>query len=223
MRGPRLGLRSVGRSGDLLRARLDALASLRPNFAPGELPAVARDPWHVDDYCRELPPEPPGEPIDGGPFAIAADLIAEYGFADPSRVCAYYDAGQPLEGRDMLLEIRYLALKVPVGVRVTRLFDEVRRENGGSVRINGWAYQTLEGHLERGQMDYQVWKWLDTGRVQFRIHAVSQLAEIDDPLLRLGFRLVGRREQVAFARRCGQSMEQFVVERLRTAQLTPEG
>ena len=78
------------------------------------------------------------------------------------------------------------------------------------MRIKGWAYQTLEGHLERGQMDYQVWKWLDSGRVQFRIHAISQLAEIDDPFLRLGFRLVGRREQVAFARRCGELMEQLV-------------
>lgn len=214
MRGPRLRLRSVEGSADGLRTRLDSLASLRPNFAPGDLPAVARDPWHVDDYCRELPPESPGEPVDGGPFEIAAELIADYGFADRSRLRAFYDAGRSLEGRDMLLEIRYLAFTVPVGVRVTTVFDEVRHEDGGPVRIKGWTYQTLEGHIERGQIDYQVWKWLDSGRVQFRIHAVSQIAEIDDPFLRLGFRFVGRREQVAFARRCGDLMERHVVEHL---------
>jgi hypothetical protein len=203
----------VARSPEAVRAKLESLASLAPNFAPGDLPSVARDPWHVDDYCRELPHEASGEPVDGGPFAVATDLIADYGFVDPSRVRAFYDPREPLDGRDMLLEIRYLAVRVPVGVRVTRLFDERRDENGGSVRIKGWAYQTLDGHLERGQMDYQVWKWLDSGRVQFRIHAVSQLAEIDDPFLRLGFRLVGRREQVAFARRCGELMERLVQER----------
>jgi hypothetical protein len=197
----------------VLRAKLESLSCLTPNFAAGELPSVAHDPWHVDDYCRELPQEPSGEPVEAGPFATATKLVAEYGFADPSRVRAYYDPAEPLKGRDMLLEIRYLAVRVPVGVRVTRLFDERRDADGGSVRIKGWAYQTLEGHLERGQMDYQVWKWLDSGRVQFRIHAVSQLAEIDDPFLRLGFRLVGRREQVAFARRCGELLERLVRER----------
>jgi hypothetical protein len=210
----RLGLRSVERSPAGLRAELDSLASLRPNFVPGDLPSVVRDPWHVDDYCRELPPESPGEPVAGGPFAIAAQLITEYGFADRSRVHAFYDAGQPLEGRDMLLEIRYLALRVPVGVRVTRVFDELRHDERGPVRIEGWAYQTLEGHFECGQMDYQVWKWLDTGRVEFRIHAVSQLAAIHDPFLWLGVRIVGRREQVAFARRCGELMERLVNEAL---------
>ena len=149
--------------------------------------SFARDPWHVDDYCRELPQESPGEPVEGGPFAVATDLIAEYGFADPSRVRAFYDSGEPLDGRDMLLEIRYLAVSVPVGVRVTRLFDERRDKDGGSVRIKGWAYQTLEGHLERGQMDYQVWKWLDSGRVQFRIHAVPSWPRSTTPSCGLAF------------------------------------
>jgi hypothetical protein len=63
-------------------------------------------------------------------------------------------------------------------------------------------------------MDYQVWKWLDTGEVEYRIHAVSQLAEIRNPILNLGFRLLGRREQVLFARRCGERMERLVNSRL---------
>ena len=50
-------------------------------------------------------------------------------------------------------------------------------------------------------MDYQVWKWADSGEVEFRIHVVSRPASIPNPIVRLGFRLFGRREQVRFARR----------------------
>jgi hypothetical protein len=78
----------------------------------------------------------------------------------------------------------------------------------------GWAYRTLEGHLERGQIDYQVWKWLETGEVEYRIHAVAQVARTRRPVLDLGFRLVARGEQVRFARRCAQRMEQLIKSRL---------
>jgi hypothetical protein len=50
-------------------------------------------------------------------------------------------------------------------------------------------------------MDYELWKWLDDGAVEFRIHVVSRAARIPNPIVRLGFRLFGRREQVRFARR----------------------
>ena len=213
--GPRISFRSVARSPEGLRAKVASLADLKPNFAPHDLPAVARNAWHVDDYCQELPSEPPGDPIDQGPFEILAKLISTYEFADPSRVRAFYDVDRPLEGRDMLLEVRYLAIRVPVGVRVSQVFDEQRVVDDQPVRVWGWAYQTLEGHLECGQMDYQAWKWLQSGRVQFRIHAVSQLAPIDGPALRLGFRLIGRREQIEFARRCGERIDGLVRERLR--------
>jgi uncharacterized protein (UPF0548 family) len=72
---------------------------------------------------------------------------------------------------------------------------------GRPVRVWGWSYRTLRGHLEMGQMDYEVLKWLDDGSVEFRIHVVSRPARIPNPLVRLGFRLFGRREQVRFARR----------------------
>jgi hypothetical protein len=126
-------------------------------------------------------------------------------------VRAYYDAGAPLLGRDMLLEIRFFAIRYFVGVRVSQIWDERREVDGRPVRVWGWAYQTLEGHLERGQMDYQLWKWLDTGEVDYRIHAVSELLEdVGNPVIRLGFRLLGRREQVLFARRCGERMDRMV-------------
>jgi Domain of unknown function (DUF1990) len=114
----------------------------------------------------------------------------------------------------MLLEIRYLTLRVRVGVRIGVVFDEIREIADRKAHIWGWAYRTLEGHLERGQMDYQVWKWLDTGEVEYRIHAVAQVANTRNPVLDLGFRLVGRPQQVRFARRCAERMEQLVKSRL---------
>ena len=184
------------------------------NFEPSELPEVATDPWHVDDYCRPLPGEPAGEPLADGSFASARQLMMDYEFADPRMVRAVYDADAPLLGRTMLLEIRFYLVRVFTGVRVSEVFDEVRDTDDGPARIWGWAYRTLEGHLERGQMDYQVWKWLDSGRIEFRIHAVSELIGSPNPVLHAGFRLVGRREQTRFARHCGERMESFVTQRL---------
>ena len=203
---------------------LKELADREPSFDPFDMPAAASDPWHVDDYCRRLPDEPPGEPVAGGSFQIARRLMADYEFADPSMVRALYKADAPLLGRDMLLEIRFFLIRVHVGVRVSEIFDEQQEVNGRPVKVWGWAYQTLEGHLERGQMDYQLWKWLDSGEIEYRIHAVSELDSVPNPLLNLGFRLVGRREQILFARRCGERMEQLVrgeLERGPAARPTP--
>ncbi|MCA1681991.1 MAG: DUF1990 domain-containing protein [Actinobacteria bacterium] len=34
--------------------------------------------------------------------------------------------------------------------------DETRDVDGRTVRVWGWNYRTLQGHLEMGQMDYEV-------------------------------------------------------------------
>jgi hypothetical protein len=59
-------------------------------------------------------------------------------------------------------------------------------------------------------MDYEVWKWLDTGAVEFRVHVVSRPGRIPNPIIRLGFRLFGRRKQVRFARRSCERMALLV-------------
>jgi uncharacterized protein (UPF0548 family) len=209
----RLALGPPWLGGDV-RVQLERIQDLQLNFDPSGLSSVRRDAWHVDDYCRPLPRELPGEPVNAESFETAKRLLRDYEFADPRRIRAYYRADAPLEGRNMLLEIRYLNLRVRVGVRIGVVFDEIREIDGRSVCVWGWAYRTLEGHLERGQMDYQVWKWLDTGEVEYRIHAVAQVAKTRRPVLNLGFRLVARREQVRFARRCAERMEQLVKSRL---------
>jgi uncharacterized protein (UPF0548 family) len=123
-----------------------------------------------------------------------------YEFADPAIVRAIYHPDQPLERRDMLLEIHFHGLRFHCGVRVGAVRDDESEIDGRQVRVWGWSYRTLQGHIEMGEMDFEVWKWLDTGAVEFRIHSFSRRARIRNPVVRLGFRLFGRREQVRFAR-----------------------
>jgi uncharacterized protein (UPF0548 family) len=187
--------------------RLRALHEVGPNFDLSELAGSARnDSWKVDDYCQPLPSEPPGPPGEDGTWERARRLMEQYEFADPRIVSAVYEPESALEGRDMLLEARFWGLRFRFGVRVGGVVDEVQQHDGRPVQVWGWSYRTLQGHLEMGQMDYAVWKWLDDGSVEFRIHVVSRPARIPNPFIRLGFRLFGRGQQTRFARRACERM-----------------
>ncbi|HEY3614103.1 MAG TPA: DUF1990 family protein [Gaiellales bacterium] len=188
--GSRLGSPSV-------EHELAALRAVDFNFERPARPSAAGG-WRVDDLRQALPAEAPGPPEAHGSFAAARRLLRGYEFADPSIVRAWFDESEPLEGRTMLLEIRFRGLRFRVGVRVREVYERTAEEGGRPVEVWGWSYGTLEGHFEMGQMDWQVWKWLDTGEVEFRIHAYSRRAPVANPIVRLGFRAVGRREQLAF-------------------------
>jgi hypothetical protein len=108
-------------------------------------------------------------------------------------------------------------LRFPVGVRVGEAYDERRDVAGRPARVSGWNYRTLEGHLEIGQMAWEVWKWEDTGAVEFHIHAFSRAAPTDSVLVRLGLRLFSRREQLRFYRHACARMRS-----LTTAGLSPQ-
>lgn len=69
-----------------------------------------------------------------------------------------------------------------VGVRVLEVVDERRELDGRTGHVWGWRYGTLEGHVEQGEMSWEVWKWHDSGEVEFRVHAISREAPIRDPL-----------------------------------------
>jgi len=193
------------------------------NFDPTELPdgPRAKPGWRVDDYRRPLPSESPGEPAPGGTFEIAQGLMCGYAFADPAIVRAVFDPAGGLADRNMLLQVRFGPLRLLLGCRVGAIADETRTVDGRSVRIWGWSYGTLAGHLERGQMDFAVWKWLDDGAVEFRIHVVSRRARVRNPFVRLGMRLVGRREQVRFARRACERMAELVERELARSTSAP--
>jgi uncharacterized protein (UPF0548 family) len=186
---------------------LHALHDKRLNFDLDGRDAMTREAgWNVDDYRQPLPPEQPGPPEPGGTWERARELMLDYEFADPRIVRAVYAPDSQLEGRDMLLEARFLGLRFRFGVRVEGVVDETCEADGRTIRVWGWSYRTLQGHLEMGQMDYELWKWLDSGEVEFRIHVVSRPARIPNPIVRLGFRIFGRLQQVRFAKRACERM-----------------
>lgn len=187
------------------------LAELRGrslNFDPsGAEDYDATTGWRVDDFRQDLPAEGAGPPLEGGSFAVAQRLMRGYEFADPSIVHAYYDPHEPLLGRTMLLAVRFHGLRFHAGVRVVDVYERSIEDGGRPVHLWGWGYGTLAGHFEMGRMDWQLWKWTDTGEVQFRIHAFSRRAPDRNPIVRAGFRLFGRREQLAFLRSTRERME----------------
>ena len=194
-----------------VRRRLARLSHRNLNFDPAVLGhARPGDGWTITDLCQALPSEPAGMPVEGGSWEVARALMHGCEFADPSIVRAYYDPASPLEGRNMLLRLQALGLFwLFVGVRVGDVYDETRYTPSGSVRVWGWNYRTLDGHVEMGQMGWEVWKWTDSGTVEFRVHAVSRRAPVANPLVRVGFYLLRNRERHAFLQSTKQRMRAF--------------
>ena len=204
------------------RVEVDPLDERPINFDLERLPSFTRETgWNVDDYCQPLPAEAPGAPAPGGTWERARELMRRYEFADPRIVRAIQAPDPPRAGHDMLLEARFHGLRFRFGVRVAGVVDQTRDVRGREVRVWGWSYHTLQGHLEMGQMDYEVWKWLDNGEVEFRIHVVSRAARIPNPIVRLGFRLFGRSEQTRFARRACERMTGLLAEDSRISTRRP--
>lgn len=169
--------------------------------------------WHHDRVRHLLGDEVPGEPVPDGPFRLACRLVHDYEFAHPKIMRAYFHADAPLVGRDMLLEGRFAVLRFPMGVRVDAEVDEVRdRADGTRERSWGWSYRTLEHHLERGRLVYEVIKNLDTGRVEFVITGVSSRARIPNPVVALGFGVFGRWTQTRFYRAASNRLARLVAE-----------
>ncbi len=202
----------VGNPSRRARRALDGLQDRQLNFDPDELSdAGPASGWTVDDHRVELPAEAPGPPRPDGPWEIARDHTRHYRFAPPDLIEGVFVPDERMEGRNMLLQGKFLGLRFLFGVRVNAVVDEeAGLVEGRPARIWGWSYRTLEGHLESGQMDFQVVKFLETGAVEFRIHAVSRRAPIRNPVVRIGFRFLGRRLQLRFARLAGARMQRLV-------------
>jgi uncharacterized protein (UPF0548 family) len=195
-------------------ARLAELHGKPLNYDPA-VPHPPERGWRFDDYCEPLPAEAPGPPEDGGSFAVAQTLLRDYRVADSQIVSAYYDEEAPLEGRDMLLELRFLFFRTYAGCRVGKIIDETRDVDGRPARVWGWPYRTLEGHPEQGEMSWEVWKWLDSGEVEFHVHSYSRLARAANPFPRLGMRLIGQRERHRYLSSACKRMAHLTAEGLR--------
>ncbi|MGI4863554.1 MAG: DUF1990 domain-containing protein [Janthinobacterium lividum] len=178
--------------------------------------------WRLDDYATDLPAEAPGPPEAHGAFEAAQDVLRRYAFPPPSLITGIFKPDAPLENRVMLLRAQFLGFSFWFGVRVSEVTDEAARPTpAGPERVWGYGYRTLQGHFERGQIDFTIHKNLTTGAVQFRIHAVSQTGRIRNPFYWLGFKLFGRMLQRRFARESQARMRQLVSEALAKGQTKP--
>ncbi|HEY2194391.1 MAG TPA: DUF1990 family protein [Actinomycetospora sp.] len=187
---------------------LDEIAQYDLNYDPS---TTGGKGWHHDRLRHALAVEDPGAPEPGGPWEIACALVRDYEFADRRIMAAMFHAQAPLVGRDMVLEGRFLVLRFPMGVRVDAEVDETReRADGTSERVWGWSYRTLEHHLERGRLVYEVVKNTTTGKVEFVITGVSSRASIPNPIIALGFGVFGRFTQRRFYRAVSECLAERV-------------
>ena len=203
------------------RARLDSYANAEVNYDfARQNEYTSATGWRLDDYATDLPAEAPGPPEPAGSFAAAQDVLRRYAFPPPDLITGYFDPTVPLEKRIMVLRAHFLVFNFYFGVRVTEVTDEATRETPdgptGSQpeRVWGYGYRTLEGHFEKGQIDFTIHKNLTTGAVQFRIHAVSQPGQIRNPFYWVGFKLFGRILQRKFARESQRRMRELVAASL---------
>ena len=201
-----------------------ALAERRVNYDAARIDDYMADrTWRVDDMIEPLPHEGSGPPAEGGSWEVARRMMNEYQLADPGIVSALYHREAELAGRDMLLTIRFAGLRFRVGVRVGDVYEETVELDGRPVHLFGWDYRTLEGHFEEGQMHYEVWKWLDTGDVEFHLRAVSRPATTGPFFLRTGFRLVGRAQQLRFYRQICRRVRRLTEAQLASNRATASG
>ncbi len=199
------------------QARLEALGKLALNVdLERREEFTAANGWHLDAYEADLPSEPAGEPLERGAFNAARDVLREYRFPPPDLITGIFVPDTPLEQRVMLLKARFLIFTFYFGVRVNAVIDELRPQT--QERVWGYRYATLEGHFERGQIEFLIVKHLPTGGVQFRISAFSKTGVIRNPFYKIGFALFGRRLQMRFSRDSLKRMQLLVAEMLRTGQ-----
>jgi hypothetical protein len=194
------------------RAQLETYAHTKVNYDYEQVREyTSATGWRIDHYTTDLPAEAPGPPAPDGSFAAAQEVMRLYAFPPPDLITGYFDPSQPLEQRIMVLRARFLVFNFYFGVRVVDVVDEAAQAGpDGPERVWGYGYRTLEGHFEKGQINFSVHKNLATGAVQFRIQAMSQLGHIRNPFYWLGFKLFGRMLQRRFAHQSLARMRRLV-------------
>jgi hypothetical protein len=209
---------------DRYRSRLESLSKLGLNLdLERRSDYTAQAGWNVDQHEAELPPEPPGKPLEHGSFEAAKQIMREYRFPPPDLITGIFLPDQPLETRVMLLRARFLIFTFYFGVRVGGVTDTTQDTPEGPEQIWGYNYATLEGHFERGQIEFSIYKRLATGEVGFRIHSFSRTGTITNIFYRVGFFLFGRALQRRFARQSLKRMQMLVKESLEHGQAVSDG
>jgi hypothetical protein len=195
------------------RGRLAAIQQLAPNYDRAQPDAITEAAgWRIESHVLELPVEAPGEPVEGGSWQAAKEIIAACTFPDPKLIVGIFDPALPLADRHLLLKGRSLGLTWWFGAKVSGVIDEVRGEGDSAARVWGWGYHTLQGHFEMGEIMFTVWKFLHTGCVEFHIDRYSKPAYIANPFYRIGFAMFGRALQDRFTRTAFERMGRMVAD-----------
>jgi len=183
------------------KSRLSALDSLEYNYDEKIYHAAEdKSGWNIDHYEAQLATEAPGTSVPDGPFSKAKKAIQLYQFPDPNLIRAVFEPERELSGRNMLLIAKFAGLSFYFGVRVAAVIDEVRKnKEGDDVQVWGYAYRTLKGHFEIGEIRFEVSKNMHSGVVSFEISAYSKPDRIHNPFYRVGFRVFSRPLQKYFA------------------------
>jgi uncharacterized protein (UPF0548 family) len=195
-----------------LKRRLAELERRHVNF--GVLPEAmtVEGGWTRDGISDTIGRERPGPPEPDGVFERAKRAMADYEFSDPRIVVGHFDPEAPLDGREMLLEIKVFGLRFLGATRVTAVVDETDGEH----TTFGFRYDTLASHFERGFERFVLVKDHRSGEVTFTIEALWQVGDFPTWWSRLGFRLVGERFRELWRTRA--------IDRLRRiARRAPEG
>ena len=199
-----------------LEARLAHAHTLPRNFTdPVERMTTAHG-WNRYYSQAVIAKEPPGPPVDGGPFARGCTAIANYQFSDPRIVIAHFVPDAPLLGRHMLLELQALrVLHYLSGVVVSAVRDETVEEGegdprGGPETVFGFRYDTLDGHIERGVEWFLLTKAHATGEIRFRIEASWLPGQFPNWWSRLGFSILGPYHQRIWHHHAHALMAQLV-------------
>ena len=169
----------------------------------------SKEGWHHDEYVMELPLASPAQRQRA--FTNAKDILRFYKFPDPKRVVGHFDKTAELLGRDMQLRITFLGIRVDFPVRITKVID---KQEGRTERW-GFAYRTLQGHWEKGEMTFLVEHDHPNSMIRFRIVAYSQPDKIENFFFRIGFKLIGRYQQKKFAKTCLRRMKELAVADLK--------
>ena len=205
----------TGAIDEQLLARLIEIGKLEPTIdLTNRDTYVATAGWNVDAREAALPSEAPGVPLARGSFSVARDILTMYSFPPARLIRGRFDPAAALNGRSMLLTATFLWMHFELPVRVSRVIDESRAGTDGIEHVWGYSYQTLAGHLERGEITFEIIKTSATGAVRFRIHSFSQTGHIPNPVFRVGFRFVGRRLQAQFAGESLRNMQRLVADAL---------
>jgi uncharacterized protein (UPF0548 family) len=187
-----------GWSNEELARRLEEASKLEESFSEPVTEMTRDAGWHQYHSESVVGHENPGTPATDGPFQRGCTVVTSYEFSDPRIVIGHFDPDVPLEGRNMLLEIRaFRSLHYLSAVRV----NAVKSESTDHYSACGFRYDTLEGHIERGFEWFVLTKDHTSGEIRFRIEAAWRPGDFPNAWSRIGFAVVGPRYQRLWHRR----------------------